>query len=485
MYKHIRDFNDKIEKKYLPKKNQENGNVRTVGNIPILFKRSYLRNEILDKNKNSILLKSKSNYELFNGSNLLNNFYENKIAPNDYSIHSKNNDFSVLNSSRIKKIELCKNKLNNFYNKKSMRYKPHLISNNDHRLYTDKNNYKISRKYFSINKPNVNSNKNIYFNNNKNYFQQKPLIKHNNLSHSFKINEFNNESQYEKLKKNLIDIENNNINEETINSLSKYYNNTDQNIIRPEENSQIKDCNLKKEKKPNIIPKVNTSVNLSFNSEMNYLKLNKNIEISSQTIFTLYIFSNKIYILCFDFKNRKFSLRDFSDNDNFDKNFKLSLKSKTHTNNYNKLGPNLFLSKSPYLYVITGKNCDMLYVYDSNKKSIYKLCKLKNNHSNGALIDFGFNNNSLLCISGDFNKKVELYSTSKKEWNNYLTETLIERSNCSFCILKKRFIFLIFGKNYPTNEYLNTIEYYDLNCNKNNKLSRWKYLNYQSKNNLI
>ena len=485
MYKHIRDFNDKIEKKYLPKYSQENGNVRRIGNIPILYKRSYFRNEILDKDKNNILLKSKSNYELYNGSNLLKSLHENNIASNDYSNHSKNNDFSVLNSSRTKRIELCKNKLNNFYNKKSMKYNPHLISNNDYRLYTDKNNYKISRKFFSINKPNINNNKNIYLNNNKNNISSKPLIKMNNLSHSNKVNDHYNNSQYEKLKKNLIDIENNNINEETLNSLSKYYINTDLNINKPEENSQIKDFNIIKDKKPNVIPKVNTSVNLSFNSEMNYLKLSKNIEISSQTIFTLYIFLNKIYILCFDFKNRKFSLRDFSDNDDFDKNFKLSLKSKTHTNTFNKLGPNLFLSKNPYLYIITGKNCDILYVYDSNKKSIYKLCKLKNNHSNGSLIDFYFNNNSLLCISGDFNKKVELYSISKNGWNNYLSETLIERSNCSYCILKKRYIFLIFGKNYPTNEYLNTIEFYDLNFNKNNKLSGWKYLNYKNKNNLI
>ena len=462
MYKHIRDFNDKIEKKYLPKNNHKNENVRTIGNIPILYKRSYLRDEVLGKNKNNILLKSKSNYELYNGSNLLNSLYENRIAPNDYSNHSKINDFSVLNSSRIKRIEIWKNKLNNFYNKKSMKYNPNHISNNDYRLYTDKNNYKISRKFFSINKPNL-----------------------NNLSHSSKRNELNSNNQYEQLKKNIIDIENNYINGETLNSLSKYYINTEQNISKSDENSQINDRNIKKEKKLNAIPKVNTSSNLSFNSEMNYLKLNKNIEISSQTIFTLYIFLNKIYILCFDFQNRKFSLRDFSDNNDFDKNFKLSLKSKTYNNTFNKLGPNLFLSKSPYLYIITGKNCDMLYIYDSNKKSIYLLSKLKNNHSNGSLIDFDFNSNSLLCISGDFNKKVELYSTLKKEWNNYLSETLIERSNCSYCILKERYIFLLFGKNYPTNEYLNTIEYYDLNCINNNKLSGWKYLNYKTKNDLI
>ena len=210
--------------------------MRTIGNIPILYKRSYLGNEVLGKNKNNILLKSKSNYELYNGSNLLNSLYENRIAPNDYSNHSKINDFSVLNSSRIKRIEIWKNKLNNFYNKKSMKYNPNHISNNDYRLYTDKNNYKISRKFFSINKPNL-----------------------NNLSHSSKRNEQNSNNQYEQLKKNIIDIENNYINGETLNSLSKYYISTEQNISKSDENSQINDRNIKKEKKLNAIPKVNTS----------------------------------------------------------------------------------------------------------------------------------------------------------------------------------------------------------------------------------
>jgi hypothetical protein len=132
----------------------------------------------------------------------------------------------------------------------------------------------------------------------------------------------------------------------------------------------------------------------------------------------------------------------------------------------------------------------MLYEYDSIKKTMNNLCGLKNNHANGALIDFGKNN--LLCISGDFNKKVELFSISKNNWIDYLSETLIERSNCAFTIIKNRYIFLLFGKNYPTNEYLNTIEYYDLNNNnnKNNNSNAknsngWKYLNYKNSNNLI
>ena len=61
------------------------------------------------------------------------------------------------------------------------------------------------------------------------------------------------------------------------------------------------------------------------------------------------------------------------------------------------------------------------------KKTMNNLCGLKNNHSNGALIDLGKNN--LLCISGYFNKKMELFSISKNNWIDYLSETLIERSN--------------------------------------------------------
>ena len=138
--------------------------------------------------------------------------------------------------------------------------------------------------------------------------------------------------------------------------------------------------------------------------------------------------------------------------------------------------------KGNNLYLVTGKNFDMLYEYNSSKKAMYKLCSLKNNHSNGGLMSF--NDNSLLCISGDYNKKVELFSISKNEWNDYLSETLIERSNFSFCIINKRFIFLIFGKNYPTNEYLNTIEYYDLK-NSGKNLTGWKYLNFVNKDNLL
>ena len=386
----------------------------------------------------------------------------------------------ILGESRIKNYN--NNRYNSVYSKKNLyplypsNANPNL--NNIKKIELNKNgvrkqkqspdNYKICKKFFSISKSIDKENKirNIY---------KSPILKKNHFSYKNREN-----NHFESFKKE---------NNEEENSLTKYNTEINFDLVKSEEkeeNNQIdNDHMIKKEKKnkPDLISKLNIDTNLSINNELNiFTKLNKNIEISSKTVFTIYEYLDKIYILCFDFENRKFSLRDFADYNNFEQNYKLSLKSKENKKgNFNNREGNLFLMKGNNLYIVTGKNYDMLYSYDPSKKAMYKLCSLKNNHSNGGLISF--NDNSLLCISGDYNKKVELFSISKNEWNDYLSETLIERSNFSFCAVNQRFIFLIFGKNYPTNEYLNTIEYYDL---KNNikDLTGWKYLNFVNKDDL-
>ena len=386
----------------------------------------------------------------------------------------------ILGESRIKNYN--NNRYNSVYSKKNLyplypsNANPNL--NNIKKIELNKNgvrkqkqspdNYKICKKFFSISKSIDKDNKirNIY---------KSPILKKNHFSYKNREN-----NHFESFKKE---------NNEEENSLTKYNTEINFDLVKSEEkeeNNQIdNDHMIKKEKKnkPDLISKLNIDTNLSINNELNiFTKLNKNIEISSKTVFTIYEYLDKIYILCFDFENRKFSLRDFADYNNFEQNYKLSLKSKENKKgNYINREGNLFLMKGNNLYIVTGKNYDMLYSYDPSKKAMYKLCSLKNNHSNGGLISF--NDNSLLCISGDYNKKVELFSISKNEWNDYLSETLIERSNFSFCAVNQRFIFLIFGKNYPMNEYLNTIEYYDL---KNNikDLTGWKYLNFVNKDDL-
>ena len=59
-----------------------------------------------------------------------------------------------------------------------------------------------------------------------------------------------------------------------------------------------------------------------------------------------------------------------------------------------------------------------------------------------------------------------------------MSEMNIERSEFGCCIIQNKYLFCIFGFNYPKNEYLNTIEYLDL-LDEN---PIWKYLIYNNDN---
>ena len=111
-----------------------------------------------------------------------------------------------------------------------------------------------------------------------------------------------------------------------------------------------------------------------------------------------------------------------------------------------------------------------------------KLCKLKDNHCNGNLLWY---KNNIICLSGDYNKKVEIYSINKNQWD-YLPDMLVERSNSSTCIIDNKennneYIINLFGYNSASKKYLNTIEYLDLN----KKDSSWKYLKYNNQDNIF
>ena len=177
-------------------------------------------------------------------------------------------------------------------------------------------------------------------------------------------------------------------------------------------------------------------------------------------VFKLYLGKN---ILCYDFTNNNFGLFDFADYNNFESNLI------TEENN-----GNIFLSYNSILYIVTGKNSDFFYEFNPKKKSMEKLCSLNNNHSKGSLIAF---QNSIICLSGEHNKKCEIYSIHKNEWNE-LPEMNFERSDFGTCIIKNKYLFSIFGFNSPKNEYLNNIEYLDLLSEG----SLWKNLDYKSDN---
>ena len=106
---------------------------------------------------------------------------------------------------------------------------------------------------------------------------------------------------------------------------------------------------------------------------------------------------------------------------------------------------------------------------------------LKYNHINGAMIAY---NDKIICLSGDLNKKVEIFSENENVWLKF-PEMQIERSHFAICLIKNRYLFTFFGYNFPNRTYLNSIEYLDLliyNNNENNIQNEkfyWRYLDYK------
>jgi hypothetical protein len=228
----------------------------------------------------------------------------------------------------------------------------------------------------------------------------------------------------------------------------------------------------------------NLSLNL-INRDMinnyNYQNIDSNNNTKNKIIYTLFTSEKKKTLLSFDIANKQFNLIKYTDLDNFELNYNESyiIKENNLLNN-----DSIFLinnSKNKNFYIVTGKNTDLLYMFNSENKTMNKICKFENNHSKGCLIYF---NNNIICLSGNHNKKVEIFS----ETNNLLVnidEMNIERCNFSACIIQNKYIFALFGYNYPTQQYLDTIEFYEINNleqnlnNYNNKCG-WKYLNYKN-----
>ena len=400
--------------------------------------------------------------------NLMKNIVENNKNKHEYERKRNNNNFYLDSNLEDKNsIFLSLNKNSNEFADNNSTIKP---KKNDNGFYnSDKNN-----KYFNV----VNSKYNL--------IEQK--IKYNTLN--------NKDINKKRISKELICQRVNSIkygnmqknNQEEVKKIkSKTNNNSKKSIVKntikknvtqsaPKNVSKLKTNypNLKSlsssKKKKSFIEKLNIDINLSIGEDD--ITLKRNINISTKTIFTLYTISQKLYVLCFDLENRIFSLIDFADFGNFEENYK---KSKRGT---------ILISIGQLLYIITGKNNDMFYVFDSKKKEIYKLCDLNNNHSNGGLIKY--NEENIICISGEHNKKVEVYNINNNKWIT-LNETLIERSNFGHCLFKNGNLFLLFGYNYLTNEFLNTIEFLNIDnalsdLNKNQIIHKWKYLKYKNEN---
>ena len=250
--------------------------------------------------------------------------------------------------------------------------------------------------------------------------------------------------------------------------------------------SKLKNSNQFKNSQQSLTTLNTTNTNKNPADSFRYINLNKEIiSKENKCIFALYYRINiknknksiQISVVGFDAEEAIFKIKKIENTNNFYRNFYESI---NKVNNSNK---SLYLMKDENFYIVTGGNYNKLYKYKFGDKKMEQKIDLKYNHSNGGIISF---NEEIIILSGNYNKKVEVFSESNNIYFE-LPEMQIERSYFSSCIIKNRFLFIFFGYNYPSKMYLDTIEYfdilnYDINLYSHNNSKQknicWKYLKY-------
>ena len=385
----------------------------------------------------------------------------NKLKQDELGINS-NTEIKYYNLKNSQNISLVKKNNNNFF-----RVKGDLNSfkqkNNNSNFIINKNKATVKINESQKDDKNNISKANIKNNENINYFS-------NNLKLNIRKNLTTNQMQF---KEGNIDKRKESINTNFDNFLknSSLLNNSNNNLLYSQQSQTT----------------LNSSNINKFNSNEYKSKLS-NLEKypdENKYIFSLYysIYTYnknrniKISAICFDPENCSFKTKSI-DNIYFKKNFNESI---NKTNNSNK---SIYLIKKDDFFIVTGGNCNKFYKYIFKENKLEQKFDLKYNHSNGGLISY---NEQIICLSGNFNKKVEVFSENDNIWSE-LPEMQIERSYFSTCIIKNRFLFVFFGYNYPNRKYLDTIEFFDIlnynintteqNCQKEKSSVYWRYLKY-------
>ena len=470
----FKNKNKKIFNKYIILENKHKENKAYNNQIPN-SKRTGNKSEFSDTNKENYSNNIMQDYYLINNQNKkklnikifdeikknyskkissieskINNLNKNNYNNNKYlkiSINGKNNGNQELNQNYHTEINNCKlktfelmsllNKANDEINQLKLELNGYKKIDND--KFLNKSYKKINKNKFYNNISNINP---------KNNFQKKNCLK-------IKIPEGNINSQ---LSKNI----NSNLTSE-ITILNKQNTNNLQSMTT-----------------------LNTSNTKNISNDVYYINYNNtNANINKKSYRKKYIFAlyyslqenYKNFILCFDAETKSFKIKNTNNFKNFNKHFYESI------NKTNMLSRSIYLINNNNYYIVTGLNCNKFYQYNFKQNKINQFNDLVYNHSNGVMITYC---DKIICLSGDYNKKVELYLDDENKWVE-LPEMQVERSHFSSTIIKNKYIFSFFGYNAPNKTYLNSIEYLDINdCNmkiktkktKKNNTIYWRYLEY-------
>ena len=207
------------------------------------------------------------------------------------------------------------------------------------------------------------------------------------------------------------------------------------------------------------ITEINTSSpvapqNLSFvGDDIEYI--NNLLKCNSSNSIYLFGIDRDDYFFIFDIKDKKLTKKKILEIEDI---------SDTFSKDYQYEGTILY-NTFEGLFILTGKNSDILYYYNSKYDTINKICKFNYNHDNGNLL-LDKENNRLFVLGGKESTKCEYYTFSDKKVN-YMPDLTIDRANASFIICNNK-IYGFFGFSYKNNKYCGNIEYID---NKN--LDKW------------
>ena len=435
-----------------------------------LMKNKNKKVDINDENKDT----SNKNNKTYEVNKLLYNNYLNKKDKinNDKQINRNRNRLNILNKKKNKTSYVkLSNNLNNL--RKNLNINISKIKKVNYIKESKKD--KLTLSTFSFSYINDINNENIIEKLKNELFQKNKEI----LDYKGKFIELKNEIEFYKkeifqLKQKDNDYINNNINQEENNFNYGRKNFDDMNNLNSNYNFVNQENNLnyinKDERQIGLSSKLNIGTDLNIDNNY-YLSFCQNQIISDKCIFAISPLTKSKSILCFDYKQKSFTFKDYADFGDFQENYSKSMENIQENQNTKSI----FLTINYNFYIVTGENCDLFYVFNALDRTINKLCSLKNNHSNGAMLDY---NGSIVCIGGNYNKKVELYNQAKNEWID-LPELQTERCNFASVLYKNKYIFCLFGYNLPTKQNLSSIEYLDIeNYNK----SSWRYLKYKNEN---
>ena len=412
---------------------------------------NYLKEQMVRQSKRDSLMNE--------SKNTINNINNISVSNNNINTSQKSCKTKIGKDSFI--IKIPENLLRNNFNKE--RKSRNSTSNN--RITTNNNNNNYSN--ISSNTSRNMHDRYIHLNNNNNYNNTSNQISYINNSNNSNCFTYNN-------------VSSNNISNNSIINPNEIYvkkiTTTMKKKIKKSASQKLRVNKIYNNLSLNVI---NQDIYIKNNEYTN--RSNKIInDYNDKLIYTIFNNDNKIEIVSFDVSMKQFNIMKLYDYDNFMFNYSGSY---NQQNNNILNNSSIFLLNDNAFYIVTGKNNDVLYKLNNNNNTMNMICKFKNNHAKGCLFYF---EDKLFCLSGYHNRTFEMFSDIDNSLVS-LEDMNIERSNFSVCVFKNKYIFALFGYNYPTHQCIDTIEFYDLKCisnykNNNGNINKWRYLKYKNNN---